>query len=354
MRIEDIDKNFASEPVDGVDLVFLDAFQPPLALHGFPYWEQDRVYCRLPQASLAQQSPGVRGLAWHCAGGQVRFRTDSPVLAVRVDLSGPAHMGHMPHSGHSGVDMYIGSGSDCRFVKMAMPPAGQGSYCALLAKSTSAIERDVTVNFPLYNGVKRLQVGFSPQAQLLAPTPFRLAKPILFYGSSITQGGCASRPGNSYCHHLGRRLDAPIINFGFSGNARGELVMAEIIAGLDLSVLVLDYDHNAPNVEHLSATHQPFFHCIRARRPDLPIVMVSKPDVDMSLPDSERRRAVVKRTYDAARAAGDHRVFFVDGYTLFGRDSRDACTVDGCHPNDLGFLRMADGIEPALRQALKL
>lgn len=261
-------------------------------------------------------------------------------------------MNHMPSSGHSGVDMYVGAGAAKHFVKAAMPASGQSRYCVLLAKGVVGGERDVTLNFPLYNGVKRLEVGFCPQSRISAPTPCRVAKPVLFYGSSITQGGCASRPGNCYCHHLGRRFDAPIIDFGFSGNARGELPMAGIIAGLDLSALVLDYDHNAPTVDHLAATHQAFFRAIRARRPDLPVVMVSRPDVDMSLGESERRRAVVRRTYDDACAAGDSHVYFVDGFTLFGRSDRDACTVDGCHPNDLGFLRMADGIEPALRAAL--
>ena len=352
MRIEDIDKNFASESIDGVDLFFLDAFTAPMELGGFPFWAHDRVYCRLPVSSLPEQSAGVRGLAWHCSGGQVRFRTDSSALAVRVELSSVAHMNHMPSSGHSGVDMYIGAGAAKHYVKTAMPVAGQSRYCALLAKGVAGGERDVTLNFPLYNGVKRFEVGFSPQSRVSAPTPFKVGKPVLFYGSSITQGGCASRPGNCYCHHLGRRLDAPIINLGFSGNARGELPMAEIIAGLDLSALVLDYDHNAPNVDHLVMTHQSFFRTIRERRPDLPVVLVTRPDVDLAPQESERRRAVVRRTYDEACAAGDRRVYFVDGFTLFGRSDRDACTVDGCHPNDLGFVRMADGIEPALRAAL--
>jgi lysophospholipase L1-like esterase len=352
MRIEDIDKNFASESLDGVELRFVDAFQAPMALTGFPFWEQDRSYCRLPLASLAEQNAGVRGLAWHCSGAQLRFRTDSPALALRVELRSANYMSHMPPSGHSGFDMYVGAGSDKRFVKTAMPPNGQSSYCALLAKDHRGGMRELTLNWPLYNGVKRLEIGFSPQAQLLAPTPFTISKPILFYGSSITQGGCASRPGMSYTQQLGRRFDAPVINFGFSGSARGELSLAAIIAGLDLSALVLDYDHNAPDVEHLAATHQPFFRHIREQQPDLPIVLVTRPDVDLSPTTSAQRYAIVRRTYDDALAAGDGRLYFVDGVTLFGESDRDACTVDGCHPNDLGFLRMADGIAPALRVAL--
>jgi hypothetical protein len=123
------------------------------------------------------------------------------------------------------------------------------------------------------------------------------------------------------------------------------------MAGLEMSVFVCDYDHNAPNPEHLEATHERFFKIVRARRPELPIVMVSKPDFNKG---DERRRAVIRRTWENALAAGDRNAYFVDGETLFGTKDRDCCTVDGCHPEDLGFYRMAENIHPALRKALGL
>ncbi|MGI6356816.1 MAG: hypothetical protein GX937_11040 [Lentisphaerae bacterium] len=354
MRIEEIDRNFISQPMNGLDLVFLEAGLVPEGLSGLAFYRQEGRYCRLPQGALPAQNTGVQELAWHTAGVQVRFRTTSPVIALQVELRNNAAMNHMPSSGQSGFDLYLGTGRGKRYVKTLIPPVGQKEHSGVLLQAGTAPGevREVTINFPLYNGVNVVRIGLLPGADVLPPTPFAVAKPILFYGSSITQGGCASRPGNAYCQIVSRRFDAECLNFGFSGSARAELAMAEVLASLDPSVFVLDYDHNAPNVEHLEKTHAVFFRYIRERKPELPIVLVSRPDVDLNPVDSNRRKAIIRRTYDEALAAGDCRVYFVDGLLLFGSVDRDACTVDGCHPNDLGFYRMAQAITPVVEKAL--
>ena len=123
--------------------------------------------------------------------------------------------------------------------------------------------------------------------------------------------------------------------------------MAEYIAGQDMSVFVCDYDHNAPSCEHLAATHRPLYETVRARNAGLPIIFVTRPDVDWHADETaqsdevRRRRDIVRATYEYARAQGDERVAFIDGADLFAGDMRDNCTVDGSHPNDLGFMRMA-------------
>jgi hypothetical protein len=149
---------------------------------------------------------------------------------------------------------------------------------------------------------------------------------------------------------LCRAVDAPQVNLGFSGCGRGEPAVAEAIAGLDLAVFVLDYDHNAPTVAHLESTHAPFFNIVRSGNPSLPIILMSRCDFHGSPADVERRDAI-RRTYASAVAAGDTRVWFVDGETLFGTEDREACTVDGCHPNDLGFYRMFRTVLPVLEKA---
>ena len=159
--------------------------------------------------------------------------------------------------------------------------------------------------------------------------------------------------GSCYPTILARRLDAPLVNLGFSGNGRGEPEMAQYISTLHMSAFVLDYDHNAYHPEHLMKTHEPFYQIVRKAHPDLPIIMMSKPDFENgSLQENIERRSIIRRTYDRAVAAGDRRVWFIDGQTLFGETDRDMCTVDGAHPTDLGFLRMADAVEPILRHAL--
>jgi lysophospholipase L1-like esterase len=195
-------------------------------------------------------------------------------------------------------------------------------------------------------------IELDDDARIDAPTPYTLEVPMVFYGSSITEGGCASRPANAYTALLSRWLDADYINLGFSGAAKGELELATYIAGLEMSVLVIDYDHNAPNVEHLEQTHELFFKEIRKIRPNLPILFLTKPDFDSNPGDSAKRREVIYKTYENARLSGDELVYFIDGETYFGKTNRESCTIEGCHPNDLGFMRMAETIYPVVKQII--
>ena len=177
--------------------------------------------------------------------------------------------------------------------------------------------------------------------------PHKIKKPVLFYGSSITQGGCASRPANAYTTMLCRELDPEQINLGFSGNAKGEIEIARDIASLNLAAFVFDYDYNAPTPEHLEKTHEPFFLEIRKKHPNLPIIILSRCS-NMT----DRRRDIVKQTYLNAVARGDKNVSFIDGAELFGTTDKKYPTVDGCHPNDLGFYLMFQRILPTLKETL--
>ncbi len=189
-------------------------------------------------------------------------------------------------------------------------------------------------------------------ARVEAPTPYELGRPMVFYGSSITEGGCASRAANAYSALLSKWLDADYMNLGFSGSAKGEPELAAYIAGLEMSVFVYDYDHNAPDPEHLEKTHEPFFRTIRQAQPELPVLFLTKPDFDLDPAAAMLRRSIILRTCENARASGDQNVYFIDGETYFGSKDREACTVDGCHPNDLGFMRMAETIYPVLQNIL--
>jgi len=169
--------------------------------------------------------------------------------------------------------------------------------------------------------------------------------------SSITQGACASRPGNCYQNIITRRLDCDYINLGFSGSAKAEPEIAEYIAGLDMSLFVYDYDHNATKLEYLQDTHERMFKTIRERQPDLPIVMVSKP-APKPTEAVIKRRDVIMQTYLNARAAGDEKVWFVDGSTMLQLFGGDNGTVDGVHPNTLGMMCMAQTIGDVMARIL--
>ena len=212
--------------------------------------------------------------------------------------------------------------------------------------------KDVTVNLPLYNGVDELYVGIAPDAKLEAAAEYRPLPPTVYYGSSITQGGCASRPGNNYPAILSRRFGVDFLNLGFSGSARGEKAIADYIAGLPMSAFVYAYDHNAPSVEHLAATHEAMYLTIREAHPHIPVVMITRPKPYYNKEEIERRNVVLK-TYENAKARGEW-VYFVDGEHVSDVLGGDGITVDGCHPNDLGFACVAAALEPLFEEIYKL
>ena len=359
MKIEDIDKNFKPATIGDRAVNYYDVTGAPFSLEGFPWGDPAKgEFYRLPADMKAPEEVN-EGALWnahnHTSGGCVRFRTDANFIAVRARLHCPGDMNHMPRAGSAGFDIYVGPSEVSHHVGTAQPSSGEIDLERVLFNNASwtGEMRDWRVNFPLYGGVEKVEIGLPPEAAVDAPAPHAV-KPILFYGSSITQGGCASRPGNNYCSMLCRAVDAEQVNVGFSGCGRGEPAVAKAIASLDLGAFVMDYDHNAPTAEHLQATHWNFFKIIRDARPDLPIIMMSMCNIwrDRGYEGTSRRRAIIRATYDRAVAAGDRHVYFIDGETLFGIHDREACTVDGCHPNDLGFYRMFENTLPTLRKAL--
>lgn len=255
----------------------------------------------------------------------------------------------MPFLGSSGFDLYEADGTVSHYRGSLMSPVERKDSYETVLYLGQQKSRLFTIHFPLYDDVLELYVGLEPGATLEPGEPYRDIAPILYYGSSITQGGCASRPGNCYCNIISRNLQTDHRNLGFAGNCRGETAMAEYVALQKMGLFFMDYDHNAPTTEHLKKTHEKFFLIIRERQPDLSIVMVSRTDpprIRSGWEDTLRRRELILQTYENAVKRGDHHVFFIDGSTVFQEAKKlgvtpDSCTVDGVHPNDLGFACMA-------------
>lgn len=353
--ISSIDKNFVVPGVGEYDLTFTDARNSKIiALEGLKWMPEEGDFRRIPASFTAENTnAGVITLGWHTAGGALRFRSDSPVIVLQGKLGPGCDMSHMPRAGSCGFDSYASSGRELPVYQKTFQPAPKlVDYKCVIGLNPERKMLSWIINLPLYGGVTSLEVGVEAGSRILPPKAHKIKKPILFYGSSITQGGCASRPGNMYPSHLCRKLDAEQVNLGFSGAGRGEKAVAEAIASLDLAAFVYDYDYNAPNAEHLEKTHEPFFKIVRKAHPDLPVIMMSRCNVH-SPDDNSERASVIRKTYDNAVKNGDKNVYFINGYELFGKDCRDACTVDGTHPNDLGFYRMYKAVLPVLRKALK-
>ena len=345
MRIDEIDKNFAVEAKIDFKGDIYDAEEAPIKLYGG--FREGELFTRLPKAVAERVNSGVLGLKDHTAGIRVRFATDSKKIAIYASLGQLGIMPHMPFTGQCGFDLY----SDSRgYIGTFKPPANIKSGYESLVDTGSSDMDTYTVFFPLYARVKKLYIGLCEGAVLCAPEAYDVELPVVYYGSSITQGGCASKPGDSYQSIISMELKANFINLGFSGNARGEFTIAKYISELKMSAFVYDYDHNAPSEEHLKATHERMFRVIRERNPDLPIIIVTRPKSNLS-PSEERRFEIIKATYDNAVAAGDSKVYFVKGNELLG-DVGNTALVDGCHPTSLGFYLMAKGIGRAVREAL--
>lgn len=353
MKIEKIDKNFSTAGEVGGGVEWYDVKSAPFKTYGVCFDEEAGLYTRMPFEVAQRVSAGVGALCRHTCGGRIRFGTDSPFVAVKMTLDGVTRFPHMPLSGTSGVALY-GEFSDksSRFLGSVIPPyETDGIYEGSLNVCVYGRPVGFTLYLPLYNGVKDVRIGLAEGSALFAGLDYDCKKPVVFYGSSITQGGCASRPGADYVSVLSRILNIDVVNLGFSGSARGEKTMAEYLAALDCSVFVMDYDHNAPSAAELEKTHNAFFRIFRAAKPETPVVFISRPDCKCGLGEAAARFSVIESTYLQDKRGGDKNVYIIDGRSLFAGRDGDGCTVDGTHPTDLGFMRMAEKIAPVLKAA---
>ena len=335
-----------------------DPAEPPFRLVGFPWFAQDRVFRRLPVEPEWPLPASVDGLANSTAGGQIQFRTASPRLAVKVELAGPSGMYHMPPSGQSGFDCYLGPPKRMLYRSTARFESCETEYECTLFDFPEGEPRNVTLNFPLYQGVRSVAVGLAPGANVEPPPPFDDPRPIIVYGTSITQGGCAARPGLCYTNILSRRLNRPFVNLGFSGSGRGEPEVARVMAEIpDPAAVVLDYEANAGSNNILQNTLDPFIAILREAHPETPILVVSRTRTTGELfsqaafEGMRARREFQRETVKRLREEGDERIFFQDGGELMGEDFHE-CTVDGGHPHSMGFWLMAKGLAPVMERVL--
>lgn len=357
MRIEDIDVNMKAETLDDFDvrIKFCDVRKSPFKIYGLYNPQTEDVFKRLPDEIGLNTNEGVAHLYKHTAGGRVRFKTNTKFMALKVKLTysnKDALMYHMPFASTSCFDMY----ADGEFVKLFNPRM----KAAMVDYDYEAIhifpdcrERDILINFPLYNGVQELYIGLEEGSTISEGSEYKNTKPIVYYGSSITQGGVASKPSNSYQEMISRWLDTDYINLGFSGSGRAEDIIADYVANMDMSVFVYDYDHNAPSPEYLEKTHEKMFKKVRAKHPDIPVIIASKPDRNCDMEETIKRRDIIYNTYKNAIDAGDKNVYFIDGQTFFPAEYFEDCMADRCHPNDLGFHFMARKFYEIIKNVIK-
>jgi lysophospholipase L1-like esterase len=347
-----LDENMSLKEIDAEGIAWYDPREKPFGLTGFEWIKKDNVYRRLPIDPDWEIRQAVDQLANHTAGGQVRFRTDSKRVLIRVELRERSGMYHMPATGQSGFDIYLMDSGIQRYVKTTRFPHDTVRYQVELFNDDENQMRTFTLNFPLYNGVNSLLIGLEERSAPQAPPPFTMPGKIVIYGTSITQGGCVSRPGMAYSNILSRKLDVQFVNLGFSGNGRGESELAHLINQIaDTRLIILDYEANAN--ETITKTIGPFVEILREEHPETPILIMSKiryASASAGSPDYDRlihNRDFQKNLVEERRTNGDKNIYFLDGSTVLGDDYFE-CTVDGVHPTDLGSFRIAEALYPVI------
>lgn len=329
-----------------------------LPLEGRAFDDVDSYYDRLPAGVTTNVNEGVRGMKHHTSGMMFRFTTDSKTLKFRWKPFYPGlSMDHMPSTGMSGIDVYRFDAAANRWLYVRTgriwDAAKGGSLDLGWTPNTPCL-----VNLPLYNGIREFTLGIDEKAtvQALPPRASGIDKPVVFYGTSITHGGCCSRPGLAFVNWVGRDLDVPVVGLGFSGSGVMEFEMSEHLARIDASCYVLDClwnmslkDADRPG-RSVEGNYEKFIRNLRAKRPDVPIVMAEQCDVFCKkVCDKDE---FIRKLYEKLVAEGWTKLTYLPKDEMYTGDLEG--TVDGVHPNDLGMQSMKNAFSKAVKEALGL
>ena len=313
-------------------------------------------FARLPEELRGELRSSLISLGMNSAGVAVRFRSDSPVIAAKWRVRNNFSMNHMPDTGIRGLDLYVLDNGKWKYIGTAKPGASKDNLSAFI-RNGDRVMREYITYLPLYDGVEFLEIGVDSVSTIDMPVNRALIsgpdrKPVIFYGTSITQGGCASRPGMAYPAILGRMMNRESINLGFSGNARMDMAIAKSVNMVDYHTLVLDC---LPNMTAQMVRHSAeiFIRTVLKHNPGKRIVMVENPEFPNLLPDKKASAEIVEENgewralFERLRREGFRNIIYVKGNGLIGEDSE--ATVDGVHLTDLGFQRFSENLVKYLK-----
>ncbi|MEI8062632.1 MAG: SGNH/GDSL hydrolase family protein [Verrucomicrobiota bacterium] len=360
-RIEDLDKNFKATPVKAEDsITWHTVNNEPFAVDGLPWFKENGgAFYRLPVRAKTSLRESLWILGTMPSGGRVRFKTDSPTLRARVQHSrGDAGlaMTHMCAVGCSGLDLYEGPPKKMTFWNIGRPGHVTEPYVVTLVSDLPKKMREFTIYFPAYNDLVRFEIGLAPGVKLAAPSPYRLKKTVVVYGTSITHGGCSSRVSTGWVPVVGRQLGINIVNLGFSGNGQCDPELVPLFNELDMACLVVDCVANM-GLARMKTGYVPFLDAIRKCRPKLPLLLMTElryaSEHYLGSQSHNEMNAIVIDTCRQMRRQGDQNVHLLDARKIIGFE-QDHPSVDGVHLTDLGFKQMADGVAPVLKRILRL
>lgn len=360
----------ASAIPDADTLRYVDAARFPIL--GKVYKDSLPLYSRIPEFLKPSTRKAVWNLGQNSAGIAVRFRSNSTVISVRWQNAFNNSMMHMSPLAIRGLDLYCYTDGKWRFVNSAQPlqkiinsqildqqkmnPKKMNTW--KIISDMSPVEREYMLYLPLYDGVTLLQIGVDSLSYIESPAlPYpAIRHPVVFYGSSITQGACASRPGMAATNIIGRMLNMETINLGFSGNAFIDYEVAEMMAEVDASAYVLEYVPNASPGQIVEKTEK-FVRILREKRPDVPLVFVEDPIFTHSLFDGQMAKEVqdkneaINRAFSSLKKQGHEKIYLIKGESIMPANGES--TVDGIHFTDCGFEQYAEMLYPLLKRVIR-
>lgn len=326
-------------------------------------WQSELAnpYDRLPQKAEKAVRPAVWGLSHNSAGEYIDFKTSATTIIVRYKVTGNHALPHMPATGVSGVDLYardVNGGWRWARGKYSFGDTIEYRFSNL---SLSAKEEECRLYLPLYNTVSWINIGVPADASMtLFPTDKE--KPIVLYGTSIMQGACASRPGLAWPNILGRKMDRPVINLGFSGNGQLEPPLIDLMNETDAKLFVLDCMPNLVSRskfpgEEIRKRIIASVKSLQSKHSSVPILLVEHSgglegaDMDSSMVNEFKNASnILAKTFDEMRQEGIGNIYLLTDKEI-GLDLES--TVDGTHPNDIGMMKHADAYESVIRKILK-
>jgi lysophospholipase L1-like esterase len=325
-----------------------------LTVEGRAWTDLESPFDRFPKKAKGVIRQAVWDLSKCSAGICVRFNSDSPLIHVDYTVTNAGlAMFHMPATGMSGLDLYAFTESGWRWFDVTKPT--QAHTKAALAKSTDRATRDYLMYLPLYNGVTSLRIGVE-EGSKISPSPKRETRPVVYYGTSIAQGGCASRPGMAHVAIIGRMLNREMINLGFSGNGWMDPEVADLLTEINAECFVIDCLPNCSK-QQVETRTTPLIEKLRKAHPSATILMVTDPDWCNSPWSSSQHKTQLERraayaTIVKEMMKNDSLLHYLDLGNLFAPSNEG--TVDGIHPNDLGMMQYAERVGEELKKIMKL
>lgn len=277
----------------------------------------------------------LQALSTNTSGEFVEFKTDSKLIRINAKVSSAAYMSHMTAVGTIGFDLYAKVDGVYRF--MNVTKVNRAEYTCDLMNYMQG-EHEYLLYFPLYINVLSVKLGVTPNCNFSFVNRDPSKPKIIFYGTSILQGGCACRSGMSMSNIFQRHHpEYEVYNFGFSGNAHCDVLFATRL-GLIKNVKYMYLEIEMNNGQYLKQRFEPFLTELKKQMPNTRMVLYSRfPNAQIYVHsdlafDTDDLRAYQKKVFKKYFPDG----IFRDGAKVFAHLDYEG-TVDGAHLTDYGF-----------------